>query len=185
MPNRTLAMSSPVKHVCEHTSWYILVLTVTGAGGLPVLCGGTAAAAAAAGLLTGDDDDGDVAPAAAAAAAASAPCSMCFLLRLAARFKLGVFGGVTAAATAAVAMAAVLPATTEVARFSLDFLLRLGNVHANLSKGDDDDDLTVSYVLTNFLTVEIFDCLAAAFKSVFFDDDGGGGEFLLPVVDSK
>jgi hypothetical protein len=81
----------------------------------------------------------------------SAPCSICFLLKLAARFRLGSLGGVPVL---------VLDAVT--ARFSLDFLLRLGNV-AYLSK-----DLTMSYVLTSFLTVEIFDCLATVFRSVFF-----------------
>jgi len=40
-------MSSPVRHVCEHTSWYIFVLTAAG-GGLVDL-GGV--------YLTGDCDD--------------------------------------------------------------------------------------------------------------------------------
>lgn len=90
---------------------------------------------------------------------------MCFLLRLAARFRLGSLGVV-----GAVAVAVAVPAGA--ARFSLDFLLRLGNV-AYLSR-----DLTMSYVLTNFLTVDTLDCLAAAFRSVFFGGSARGGLFL-------
>jgi len=90
---------------------------------------------------------------------------MCFLLRLAARFRLGSLGGVGTT---------VVPAgEVEVtARFSLDFLLRLGNV-AYLSS-----DLTMSYVLTNFLTVDTLDCLATAFRSGFFGGSVLGGLFL-------
>jgi len=97
---------------------------------------------------------------------ARAPCSMCFLLRLAARFRLGSLGVVgTTGVPAGVA-------GVVTARFSLDFLLRLGNV-AYLSS-----DLTMSYVLTNFLTVDTLACFAAAFRSVFFGGSALGGLFL-------
>jgi len=65
------------------------------------------------------------------------------------------------------AVTPVLGAVTA-AIFSLDLFRLLGNV-AYLSR-----DLAMSYVLTNFLTVEIFDCLAAVFKSVFFPSVRGG-----------